>query len=148
MPRAFRHHRHGGALGRQTGIQLVLDPLKKSGHVADGAVAQERHGAVGDMALGFHLRPPHATVAQADAIDVQRFGDDDVIDSRPREIAFFCQIGDATEAPRFLVRGARNFDRAREVASELLQKRLGRDDRRGDAALHVAGPTAIDPCRP
>ena len=49
-------------------------------HVAHRAVAEERHRAVRDLALGLDLRPPDAAMAEADAVLVERLGDDDVVD--------------------------------------------------------------------
>jgi hypothetical protein len=39
------------------------------------------------LALRLDLRPPDAAMAEADAVLVERLGDDDVIDARLREIA-------------------------------------------------------------
>ena len=54
-------------------------------HVAHGAVAEERHRAVRDAALGLDLGPPDAAMADAHPVDVERLGDDHVVDPRRRE---------------------------------------------------------------
>ena len=72
--------------------------------MSDGAVAQKRHGAMGDTAMGFHLGPPNAAMAQADAVFVQGFGDDDMLHAVRVEIPPFGQPRDAAKAARFLIR--------------------------------------------
>ena len=58
------------------------------------------------------LGPPHAAMAQAHAILVQRLGDDDVIDLALGEIALLGQEADPGPAARFLVGGAGDLERA------------------------------------
>ena len=87
LARPVRHHRHGRAPAGERRIELRLEGIEHGAHVADGAVAEERHGAVGDAPLGLDLRPPHAAMAEADAVLVERLGDDDVVDARPRHQA-------------------------------------------------------------
>src|SRR3546814_17348552 len=76
LPRPLRHHRHVGSFLRQRRIELGLELLQEGAPVAHGAVAEERHRAVRNAALGFHLRPPHAALAAADAVDVPGPGED------------------------------------------------------------------------
>ena len=95
--------------------QLLLEGLEHRAHVAHRAIAEERHRAVRDLALGLDLGPPDAAMAEADAVLVERLGDDDVVDPRLREIALLGQVGDAAEAAGFLVDRAGNLDRAREI---------------------------------
>ena len=83
-------------------------------HVAHGAVAEERHRAMRDLALGLDLGPPDAAMAEADAILVERLGNDDVVDAGLREVALARQVGDAAEAAGFLVGGARKSRSRRE----------------------------------
>ena len=52
-------------------------------------------------------------------------------------------MGDAAEAAGLLVDRARNLDGAGKVGEDL-HEGFGRDDRGGQAALHVAGAAAID----
>src|SRR5690606_8631606 len=88
--------------------------------------------------------PPDAAVAQADAVLVQGFGNDDVLDPVRREAALFGQIGHAAEAARFLVRGGADLDSAPEVRAGG-DEGLGGDDRGREPALHAARATALDP---
>ncbi len=74
-------------LRSSAGKQLVLEGVQHRAHVAHRAVAEERHRAVRDLALGLDLGPPDAAMAEADAVLVERLGDDDVVDARLREIA-------------------------------------------------------------
>jgi hypothetical protein len=106
LARARRHDRHGRCAARQRGKQLASNLLQHRAHVADGAVAEERHRAVRDAAMGLDLGPPDAAMAQADAVLVQRFGDDDVLDASARNSRALRQIGDAAIAAGFLVGGA------------------------------------------
>ena len=87
-------------------MELALDPLQHRAHVADRAVAQEGHRSVRDPAMGFDLAPPHAAVADTDAVHVQRLRDDDVVDAGRGEPAAFRQPGDAAVASRLLVHRA------------------------------------------
>ena len=96
---------------------------------------------MGDAAVGLELGPPDAAVAEADPVLVQGLGDDDVVDAR--EMAGRRQMGDAAVAAGLLVGGRRDLDRAGEVGPER-EEGLDRDDRRGEAALHVAGAAAVD----
>ncbi len=98
---------------------------------------------MGDAALGLDLGPPDAAMAEADPVLVQRFGDDDVLDAGGVEAALFGEVGDAAIAAGFLVGGGGDFDGAPEVGAGG-DEGLGRDDRGGEAALHVAGAAAID----
>ena len=49
--------------------------------MAHRAIAEERHRAMRDLALGLDLRPPDAAMAEADAVLVERLGNDDVVDA-------------------------------------------------------------------
>src|SRR5690606_21082207 len=108
-----------------------------------GAVAEEGHRAVGDAAPGLDLGPPDAAVAEADAVLVERLGNDHVLDPVGREPAAFGQIGDAAEAARFLVGGGADLDGA-AVAGAGGEEGFGGDDAGGEPALHVAGAAAVD----
>src|SRR6185312_14660933 len=90
------------------------------------------------------LRPPDAAMAEADAILVERFGDDDVIDFRLREIAELGQVGDAAETAGFLVRRARNLDGAGKIRIGI-EESFDSDNRGGEPALHVTGTPPINP---
>src|ERR1700722_15302576 len=50
-------------------------------HVAYGAITEEGHRPMRNAAVGLDLGPPHAAMADADAIDVERFRDDEGIDA-------------------------------------------------------------------
>ena len=139
----FGDHRHRGAFGREVGEECPFHLFQHRAHVADGAVAEEGHGAVGDAALRLDLGPPDAAMAKADAVLVQRFGDDDVLDAGRVEAALFGEVGDAAIAAGFLIRRGADLDRAAEIGAGG-DEGLGGDDTGGEAALHVAGPAAID----
>src|SRR5262249_37492199 len=113
--RAVRYDGHGGRLALECGVEGAFEGLEHGTHGADRAVAQEGHRAVCDATFGFDLRPPDATMTDADAVDVQGLGDDHVIDARLGEPAAFGEVGHAAEAAGFLVDGAGNFDRAGNV---------------------------------
>ena len=84
VPRAVRHDRHDRPPRAERRQQLVLEALEHGAHVADRRIAQERHRAVRGTPAGLELGPPDAAVADADPVDVERFGDDHVVD-RGRE---------------------------------------------------------------
>ena len=111
--------------------------------MAHGAIAQKRHGAVGDLALGFDLGPPAAPVPQTDTVFLQRFGDDHMLHAVRVEMTVLGQIGDTAVAAGFLVRCARDFDCAAEIGV-LFDKGLGRDDRRRQPAFHIAGAAPVN----
>ena len=77
----------GSRLSASAGNSSRLEGCQHRRHVAHGAVAEERHRAVGDLALGLDLGPPDAAMAEADAVLVERLGDDHVIDPRLGETA-------------------------------------------------------------
>ena len=112
--------------------------IEHHAHVLDRADAEERHAAVRDAAARHHLEPVHAAMADADAIDVQRLGDDDVVGPR-RALMRPCsrEPGDAGKAAALLVDGAADLDGAVQLDAGAAD-RLGRVDRGGDAGLHVA----------
>ena len=67
--RAFGHHRHARLLAvERRGTARSSNALEHGAHVADGAVAEERHRAVRDAPLGLDLGPPDAAMAEADAV--------------------------------------------------------------------------------
>ena len=101
------------------GNRLLLHRVDHRPHVAHGAVAQKRHRAVGDLAMGLDLGPPDAAMTQADPILVERFGDDHMLHALGAEPALLGQVGDAAEAPRFLVGGAADLDRAGEIGTDV-----------------------------
>ena len=98
--RAARDHGHGGVALRQPGPELALEGVDHGCHVADGAVAEERHRAVRDPAQGLDLGPPHAAMADADPVDVEGLGDDDVVDTGRAEPAALGEPGHAAIAAR------------------------------------------------
>src|SRR4051812_34067997 len=82
-------------------------------------------------------------MAHAYAVDIERFGDDHVIDLRPGEITFGGEIADAAITARFFVDRAGNLERAGK-ADALFDDRLDGNDRCGESAFHVAGAAAVD----
>ncbi len=98
---------------------------------------------MGDAAPGFDLGPPDAAMAEADAVLVERLGDDDVIDARARQDALLGEIGDAAIAAGFLVGGAGDFDGAGMVWTEI-EEGLDGDDGGSEPTLHVAGAAPVN----
>src|SRR4030088_3566061 len=113
-------------------------------HVAHGAIAEKRHGAVCHPSMGFYLGPPHAAMPDADAIDIERLGDDDVIDARRGKPGTFRQIGHSAVSTRPFIDGAGNLERSRQLWDGGDQC-FDRDERRRETALHVACAPPIDP---
>src|SRR6185369_1819703 len=90
------------------------------------------------------LRPPHAAMTETHAVDIQRFGNDDVVDTRPREVPAFRQPGNAAEPASLFVHRARNLDRAGKRHT-FVEDRLNSDHGGGEAAFHVASPATVKP---
>jgi len=143
LARFFGDHRHPGASLVQCGIQLVFHPAQEIGHAPDRGCSQKGHRAVRDPAAHLDLAPPNAPVAQADAVLVQRFRNDHMVDARLGEVATFRQPGDAGITAAFLVDRSGDLDRPRQVRHRVDQ-RLHRDDRRRQATFHVTGAAAVD----
>ena len=98
------------------GIRTFAHRLQQPAHAVDGADAEKRHAAVPDPAARGHLEPVHAAMADADAIDVQRLGDDDEIGAPLRDASGLGQPRDAGEAAALFVDGAADLDRARAAS--------------------------------
>ena len=106
--------------------------------------AEKRHAAMRDASARQHFEPVHAAVADADAIDVQRLGDDDVVGPRGAEAAVLGEPGDAGKAAALFVDGAADFDRA--VAARRRRGGCLRPQRAPrDSGLHVARSAAVNP---
>ena len=82
-------------------------------------------------------------MAKADAIFVQRFGDNHVLYAGRIEIPFLGQIGDATIATRFFIRSAGNLYCAMKIGM-FLDECFGGDNRCGQPTFHVTGAAPID----
>src|SRR6185369_4908937 len=91
----------------------------------------------------FDLGPPHAAMAQADAILIERLGDDDVIDFALGEVALLGQPAHAGPAAGLFIGGAGDFERAGEFDARR-QDRLDRDHAGSQAAFHVRGAAAVN----
>ena len=83
-------------------------------------------------------------MADADAIDVERLGNDDEVGSPLRDPPALGEMRDAGEAAALFVHRAADLDRARQRDAGALD-RFGGKHRRGDAGLHVADAAAVDP---
>jgi hypothetical protein len=83
-------------------------------------------------------------VTDADAIDVQRLGDDHEVGLSLRHAAALCQVRNAGEAAALFVHGAADLDGAGQRNAGTLDG-LGGKERRRDARFHVARATAVDP---
>ena len=97
----------------QRGPELVAHQIEKMRHALDGVDAEIRHAAVRDAALGDHLEPVDAAVADAHAIDAERLGNDDGLGPLARETPVLRQPRDAGEAAALFVDGAADLDRQR-----------------------------------
>ena len=126
------------------GAQFALHTVEHDAHVVDRADAEERHAAVRDAAARQHLEPVDAAVADADAVDVQRLGDDDVVGPLGAETPVLREPRDAGKAAALFVHGAADFDRAIQLDAGAADAFDGKE-RRGDAGLHVARAAAVDP---
>ena len=119
--RAHRRGTTGMAVRRpaSAGHSSRSNALEHGAHVPHGAVAQERHRAVRDPALRLDLGPPHAAMADAHPVDVERLGDDHMVDPRPGEQPLPREIGDPAIAARFLVDGAGDLQRPGQLGKPL-----------------------------
>ncbi len=140
---AVGDHGHRGALGQEQGEERRLHLVDHRTHVADGAIAEEGHRAMGDAPLGLDFRPPDAAMAKADPVLVERFGDDDVLHAGRVEPAALGEVGDAAVTAGFLVRGGGDLDGSGEIGVGG-REGLGGDDGGGEPALHVAGAAPPD----
>src|SRR6202008_37455 len=99
--------------------------------------------AGGDPPARLELEPIDAAVAQADAINVQRFGDDDVVGPARRKPSALREPGSAGESAALFVDGAADFNRAFEPDAGTLDGVRG-EHRRSDSRLHVAGAASVN----
>ena len=77
-----RNHWHRRAARRQAWQKIAVHAIQDDPHVLDGADAVERHAAMRGASVRRHLEPVDAAMPDADPIDVERLGDDHVIDPR------------------------------------------------------------------
>jgi hypothetical protein len=143
MTGARRHHRHIRATGCEFGIQIALEALDHGVHLAHGAIAEKRHRAMRHPPVSLYLGPPHAAMTDADAINIERFGNDDMIDARRGKPAALRQIMHSAVPARLFIDGTRNLERPRQCRGGFEQC-LHRDDGSREPALHIAGAPAID----
>ena len=143
MPGGFWYDRHGGRPCRQRRQQLALEAVEDQAHVLDRADAQKRHAAVRRPTVRLDLEPVHAAVADADAVDVQRLGDDHVVASSGRQAAVFRKPGHASESAAFFVHRAADLDRPFELDASSANSLRGIHGR-GDAGFHVARAAPVD----
>src|SRR5262245_19690891 len=96
-----------------------------------------------DLAVRLDLCPPYSAMAEADAIRVERFRNDHVIDARLRKTPLRRKVGDAPEASRLLVDRAGYFYGPGETLVEI-EVGFRRDNRGRETALHVATAATVD----
>src|SRR5215831_3262420 len=96
-----------------------------------------------DASMRLDFRPPNAAMADANAIDIERLGNDDVIHARAGEPAALGEIGDAAITAGFFVDGSRDLDRAGELHAAV-EQRFHRDHGGRKPAFHVAGTAPIN----
>ncbi len=110
--RAWRLDWHRCLSFGQFGLQLMGYAVEKIRHVVDGTDSEIRHTAVCDASMGRDFEPIHTSVAQADAIDVGRLGDDDEVGLVSADPSLFGEVGNAGEPTALFVHAATLFDRA------------------------------------
>src|SRR5204863_5984158 len=115
-----------------------LDPGEQPGHRVRRVVAELRHAAVRGHAARGDLGPIDAAVTDADAIYVERLGDDDVIGAVRGDQALIAELGDAGESAALLVDRAALFDAASQRQPGAADG-LDGVDRRRDPGLLVRG---------
>src|SRR5688500_2969684 len=98
---------------------------------------------MGDAAARFELEPVHAAMADADAIDVERLWNDDVINAIGTDAATFGQIRDTGKPAAFLVDGAAHLDRSGELDAGTANGVRG-ENRSRDACFHSAGAATVN----
>src|SRR5206468_9546381 len=76
VPRRRRHHWDRRAPCREPRPQVRADGIDQPAHAIDGARSKKRHATVRDPSTYGDLEPVHAAMADADAIDVERLGND------------------------------------------------------------------------
>ena len=138
------HDRHVGVPRGHGGKELFLEFRKHRSHMPHGTVAQKRHRAMGNLAMGLDLGPPAAAMAKTDPVLVQRLGNDDVLHAGRIEIAPLCKVRDAAVTAGLLVRRARNLNRAGIVWMRIY-KGLDRYDGGRKPPFHVAGAASVYP---
>src|SRR5579863_6782037 len=121
----------------------MLDDGEEIGHFGNCAYAEERHAAVRDAADSGDFEPIDAAMSEADAVDVQGFGDDDEVGAAARDQAVLGEVGHAGESAAFFVDRAALFDRATETHSGAADGFDG-EDGGGDAGLLVGCAAAED----
>ena len=90
------------------------------------------------------LEPVDAAMADADAVDVQRLRNDDVVGPRFGDAALLRQPRDAGKAAALFVHRAADLDRPRQRHAGA-RDRFRRVDGRGEARFHVAHASPEDP---
>src|SRR6202021_3128269 len=98
---------------------IAFEALDHGVHMAHGAIAEKGHRAVRHPPMGFYLGPPHAAMSDADAVDIERFGDDNVIHARRGKPATLRQIVHSAVSARLFIDGSRNPPRPRPASSAL-----------------------------
>ncbi len=97
-----------------------------------------------DASARQHFEPVHAAVTDADAVHVQRLGDDDVVGPHGAETPVLGEPGDAGKPAALFIHGAADFNRAIELDAGAPDA-FDRKERRGNSGLHVARSSAVDP---
>ena len=123
--------------------QVGADRFEQSRHAVDGAHPEERHAAVRDATARRHFEPVDAAVPDADAVDVERLRNDDVIGAAARKTAGLRQVGHAGKPAALLVHRPADFDGARQRDARA-HDRFSRKHRRGDPRFHVAHAASVD----
>ena len=142
--RAGRHDRHRRGSRGQPRQQLSPHAREQHVHVIDRTHAMEGHAAVCDPPFRLDCEPVHAAMSDADAIDVERLGDDDEVSALLAETTVLGQPGDACKSAALLVDGATDLDGAVQLDSRTTDG-LGGEDRGGKARLHIARSATPDP---
>ena len=96
-----------------------------------------------DLTFCFDLSPPATTVAKTNAVFLKGLRDDDVLHLFRGEMTVLSQICHSAITAGFFIGSTRDFDGTTKVGV-LLDERFRRNDRRGQAPLHITGTTPVD----
>src|SRR5215469_2874584 len=134
--------RCGFASGK-CGLEFVGDGIENIADLVDGTDAEVRHGAVGDAPMRSDFEPVDSAMAEADAVDVGGFGDDDEVGFVFTDPAVAGHVGDSGESSAFFIHASTLFDATVETDSGAADGFDG-EDGGSDAGLLVGDPSAVE----
>ncbi len=140
---AGRFHRSGGFARGEFRFEAMGDGVEDIADMVDGADAKVWHRAMGDASVGSDLEPIDASMAEADAIFVGGFGDDDEVGFVFTDPAVTRHVGDPGKAAALFIDTAALFDGAVEAYPGAADG-FDREDRGGDARFLVGDSAAVE----